>query len=269
MLKAETNINERKRHFEMELNERLHKSNEEKTSNYELLRPTFGQPARKHDLEQIDTRERRRQDDISKKIQILRTDAIVMITDGLWQKLILYLFQEDLQTNAQSTVNSFATSAELLLILFDEILTADEIKRTSKKTNETPRLLTGRELFRTATGQAISPRIDPTSTSRSTLGGFRSPSADWTKTRSLARSALIEWVCELPTRIDHLQETCIGDQSTAQSICRDCHAEDNVTTTRNHDASRSCLSGSSSLHSRHSPHNSVYCRSTRSCLERY
>ena len=36
-----------------------------------------------------------------------------------------------MQTSAQSAVNSLATSAELLLILFDEILTVDEIKRIS------------------------------------------------------------------------------------------------------------------------------------------
>lgn len=43
----------------------------------------------------------------------------------------MFFFQEDLQTNAQATVQAFASNSERLLILFDEILTADEIVRTS------------------------------------------------------------------------------------------------------------------------------------------
>jgi hypothetical protein len=42
-----------------------------------------------------------------------------------------FCFQEDIQTNAQATVDALATNAERLLILFDDILTADEITRTS------------------------------------------------------------------------------------------------------------------------------------------
>jgi hypothetical protein len=45
------------------------------------------------------------------------------------------LLQEDIQTNAQATVDALATNAERLLILFDDILTADEITRTSIKIN--------------------------------------------------------------------------------------------------------------------------------------
>ena len=41
------------------------------------------------------------------------------------------IFQEDVQTNAQATVQAFASNSERLLILFDDILTADEIVRTS------------------------------------------------------------------------------------------------------------------------------------------
>lgn len=83
MLDAEKNLNERKRQFDIDLNETLDQSNDEKTSNYEHLRPTLGQPARKHDLEQIDTREKHRQEDISKKIHNLRTDAIVIFANEL------------------------------------------------------------------------------------------------------------------------------------------------------------------------------------------
>ena len=36
-----------------------------------------------------------------------------------------------MQVNAQQTIQSLATNAERLLILFDDILTADEIIRTS------------------------------------------------------------------------------------------------------------------------------------------
>jgi hypothetical protein len=49
--------------------------------------------------------------------------------------LSLLLLQEDIQTNAQATVDALATNAERLLILFDDILTADEITRTSIKIN--------------------------------------------------------------------------------------------------------------------------------------
>jgi hypothetical protein len=39
--------------------------------------------------------------------------------------------QEDIQLNAQASIEALATNAERLLILFDDILTADEITRTS------------------------------------------------------------------------------------------------------------------------------------------
>ena len=92
MLDAEKNLTERKRQFDIDLNETLDQSNDEKTRNYEHLRPTFGQPARKHDLEQIDAREKRRQEDISKKIHNLRTDAIVMFREWTQKRSMLCLF---------------------------------------------------------------------------------------------------------------------------------------------------------------------------------
>jgi len=49
--------------------------------------------------------------------------------------LISFSLQEDIQTNAQATIDALATNAERLLILFDDILTADEITRTSIKKN--------------------------------------------------------------------------------------------------------------------------------------
>jgi len=46
-------------------------------------------------------------------------------------KLNVLVFQENIQTDAQVAINALATNAERLLIVFDDILTADEIIRTS------------------------------------------------------------------------------------------------------------------------------------------
>ncbi|CAF4692579.1 unnamed protein product [Rotaria sp. Silwood1] len=110
---AEKVLNDIKQQFDETLNTKLNESNEEKLKNFEQLRPTLGHPSRKHDLEDINNREKKRQEELQKTIIQFRSNTI-----------------EDIQTNGQATIDALATNAERLLILFDEILTADEITRT-------------------------------------------------------------------------------------------------------------------------------------------
>jgi hypothetical protein len=66
-----------KQQFMMIFNEKINAFNEEKIKNFELLRPTFGQPARKNDLQVIDKREQIRQDSVQKMINELQSNTIV------------------------------------------------------------------------------------------------------------------------------------------------------------------------------------------------
>ncbi|CAF0808765.1 unnamed protein product [Rotaria sordida] len=102
-----------KQQFDMTLNKELNESNNEKQINFQQLRPTFGDPAKKNHLQTIDNQEKLRQDNVQKICNELRANTI-----------------KNIQINSQETINSLATNAERLLILFDEILTADEITRT-------------------------------------------------------------------------------------------------------------------------------------------
>jgi len=61
----------------MILNKKLNESNNEKNKNFESLRPTFGDPAKKNHLQIIDNREKLRQDDLQKFIDRLRSNTIV------------------------------------------------------------------------------------------------------------------------------------------------------------------------------------------------
>ncbi|CAF2574698.1 unnamed protein product [Rotaria sp. Silwood2] len=110
---AEKVLNDIKQQFDATLDKKLDESNEEKSNNFEQLRPTLGHPSRKNDLEDINNREKLRQDELQKNITQFRSNTI-----------------EDIQTNGQATIDAVATNAERLLILFDDILTADEITRT-------------------------------------------------------------------------------------------------------------------------------------------
>ncbi|CAF4534188.1 unnamed protein product [Rotaria sp. Silwood1] len=113
LFQAEKILFDSKQQFDIALNKQLNESNNEKQINFQQLRPTFGYPAKKNYLQTIDNQEKLRQDNTQKICNELRSNTI-----------------ENIQTNAQETVDSLATNAERLLILFDEILTADEIKRT-------------------------------------------------------------------------------------------------------------------------------------------
>lgn len=117
------------------------RSNDENEKNFDLLRPTFGQPARKNDLEQIDKQERSRLERIDQTIQQLRTSSLVkrnVKKNETFNFTFVSRFQDELKAHGQGGVTSFASTAESLLILFDEILTADEVRRISslKKENE-------------------------------------------------------------------------------------------------------------------------------------
>ena len=59
-----------------------------------------------------------------------------------------------MQVNAQQTIQTLATSAERLLILFDDILTADEIIRTSMAMRIRSQSLADARIFRITTTEA-------------------------------------------------------------------------------------------------------------------
>ncbi|CAF4455214.1 unnamed protein product, partial [Adineta steineri] len=94
-------------------NGKFNDSTTEKSKNYDQLRPTLGHPARKNDLLEIDNREKIRQSELQQLVTELRLTTI-----------------KSIKTDAQTTVQALATNAEHLLILFDDILTADEIIKT-------------------------------------------------------------------------------------------------------------------------------------------
>ncbi|CAF0926257.1 unnamed protein product [Adineta steineri] len=110
---AEKVLNELKQQFDTILNGKFDDSTTEKSKNYDQLRPTLGHPARKNDLLEIDNREKIRQNELQQLVTELRLTTI-----------------KSIKTDAQTTVQALATNAEHLLILFDDILTADEIIKT-------------------------------------------------------------------------------------------------------------------------------------------
>ena len=77
ILQAKNLLMELKQQFITIFKKKMNEFNEEEIKNFELLRPTFGQPARKNDLEVIDKREKIRQDNIQKLINQLRSNTIV------------------------------------------------------------------------------------------------------------------------------------------------------------------------------------------------
>jgi hypothetical protein len=74
---AKKTLNEIKQQFDTTIEKRLSEDSEEKTKNFEQLRPTLGHPARKNDLEDINNREKLRQNELQKIITQLRTNTIV------------------------------------------------------------------------------------------------------------------------------------------------------------------------------------------------
>jgi len=127
---AEKVLNEFKQQFDETINKKLNEDNEEKTKHFDQLRPTFGHPARKNDLQEIDRQEKLRQNELQQTMTQLRSNTIVKNIFPNLSDLFLFV-QEDIQLNAQASIEALATNAERLLILFDDILTADEITRTS------------------------------------------------------------------------------------------------------------------------------------------
>ena len=129
---AEKLLNEFKQQFDEVVQRKLEEDNEERTNHFDQLRPTLGHPARKNDLQEIDNQEKKRQTELQQTVTQLRSNTIVKKYLSI-SRICFSRSQEDIQTNAQATVAALATNAERLLILFDDILTADEITRTSIK----------------------------------------------------------------------------------------------------------------------------------------
>lgn len=74
---AEKLLNDLKKQFEDIIERKLTEDNEEKSKHFDQLRPTFGHPARKNDLQEIDTQEKQRQTDLEQTITQLRSSTIV------------------------------------------------------------------------------------------------------------------------------------------------------------------------------------------------
>jgi hypothetical protein len=74
---AEKTLNDIKQQFDSTVEKKLNEDNEEKTKNFEQLRPTLGHPARKNELQDIDNREKIRQTELQQIITQLRTNTIV------------------------------------------------------------------------------------------------------------------------------------------------------------------------------------------------
>ena len=91
---AEKVLNEIKQQFDATLNKTLNQADEEKEKNFEQLRPTFGHPARKNDLQNLDSREKKRQDEFQQTITQYRLNIIVKdhIDRGIHEKLNLSRF---------------------------------------------------------------------------------------------------------------------------------------------------------------------------------
>jgi hypothetical protein len=74
---AEKVLNEFKQQFDETINKKLNEDNEEKTKHFDQLRPTFGHPARKNDLQEIDRQEKLRQNELQQTMTQLRSNTIV------------------------------------------------------------------------------------------------------------------------------------------------------------------------------------------------
>jgi type IV secretory pathway VirB4 component len=80
---AEKILNDFKQQFDETINKILNEDNEEKLKHFEQLRPTFGHPARKNDLQEIDNQEKLRQNQLQQTITQLRSNTIVNKTKKL------------------------------------------------------------------------------------------------------------------------------------------------------------------------------------------
>ena len=74
---AERVLSEFKQRFDETVENKLKEDTEDKTKNFDRLRPTFGHPARKTQLEEIDQQEKQRQTELQQTINELRTNTIV------------------------------------------------------------------------------------------------------------------------------------------------------------------------------------------------
>ena len=78
VLRAERNLMELKRQFDLKLNKKLNESNAEKTRNLELVRPTLAQPSRRNDLDNVDNQEKIRQHDLERFLSQLHSNTMVI-----------------------------------------------------------------------------------------------------------------------------------------------------------------------------------------------
>ena len=91
---AEKVLIELKQQFDKTLDEKLKDANQTKADNFEQLRPVLGHPSRKTELQELDQREKQRQDAIKETINQLRSNTMVGPVLGN-DRCILLLFHLD------------------------------------------------------------------------------------------------------------------------------------------------------------------------------
>ena len=74
---SEKSLNGFKQQFDETIDTKLTEDNEAKTKHFDQLRPTFGHPARKNDLQELDRQEKQRQNELQQSMAQLRTNTIV------------------------------------------------------------------------------------------------------------------------------------------------------------------------------------------------
>lgn len=74
---AEKVLNDLQKQFEEFIERKLTEDDEAKSKQFDQLRPTFGHPARKNDLQEIDQQEKQRQTELQQTITQLRSTTIV------------------------------------------------------------------------------------------------------------------------------------------------------------------------------------------------
>jgi hypothetical protein len=74
---AERTLHELKQRFDQTLTDKLTANDREKCAHFELLRPILGHPSRKSELDELDRREKARQNAYENMIDQLRNDALV------------------------------------------------------------------------------------------------------------------------------------------------------------------------------------------------
>ena len=93
---AEKVLTELKQQFDKTLDEKLKDANQTKADNFEQLRPVLGHPSRKNELQELDQREKQRQETIKETINQLRSNTMVgpVLGNGRYILLFSHLYRK-------------------------------------------------------------------------------------------------------------------------------------------------------------------------------